>query len=92
MADRAAAASIEDPLGPNPVGGSPMLLTVTETAQLLRISRNLCYELVAQGRLPHIRLRGRIRVPRYGLEQWIAQESGTPAPPASVLSFRTLSH
>ena len=91
MNDRVPLAAVQDQRELKPSGG-PFLLTVSETAQLLRISRNLCYELIAQGRLPHIRLRGRIRVPRYGLEQWIAQESGTLAPPASVVSFRTPTH
>ena len=54
---------------------TPSLLTVTETARHLRISRNLCYELVAQGRLPHVRLGRRILVPRHALEQWLAKEA-----------------
>jgi excisionase family DNA binding protein len=62
--------------------GDPILLTVAEAAELLQISRDLAYELVARGELPHIRLgmAGRvIRVPRFGLEQWIAREAGVPA-------------
>ncbi len=53
----------------------PMLLTVTEAARLLRISRNLCYELIAQDRLPHVRLGRRILIPRYALQQWLAKEA-----------------
>ena len=41
-----------------------LLLTVPETAKLLRISRNLAYELVARGELPAIRLGRVIRIPR----------------------------
>ena len=70
----------------------PVLLTVTEASRLLRISRNLCYELIAQDRLPYLRLGRRILVPRHGLEQWIARESGCPASAPRMLSFRTLSH
>ena len=70
----------------------PMLLTVTEAARLLRISRNLCYELIAQGRLPHIRLGRRILLPRYGLEQWIAHEAGLPPLSSSVVSWRPPGH
>jgi excisionase family DNA binding protein len=70
----------------------PSLLTVSEAARLLRISRNLCYELIAQDRLPHIRLGRRILVHRYGLEQWIARESGSSPPPHGVLPFRTPTH
>jgi excisionase family DNA binding protein len=69
-----------------------MLLTVTEAARLLRISRNLCYELIAQKQLPHIRLGRRILVPRYGLEQWIAQTAGLPAAREPVLSFPPQRH
>ncbi len=62
--------------------GDALLLTVPQAAELLQISRDLAYQLVARGELPHIRLgmAGRvIRVPRFGLEQWIAREAGVPA-------------
>jgi excisionase family DNA binding protein len=69
--------------------GSPesLLLTVLEAARLLRISRNLAYVLVAQGRLPHIRLGRRVLVPRRGLEIWLAQEAGLPLEPPAVASL-----
>jgi len=46
------------------VAEDPMLLTVSEAAKLLRISRGLAYELVRQKRIPFIRLGRRILVPR----------------------------
>ena len=49
-------------------------LTVPEAAALLRISRNLAYELVAQGVLPSIRLGRRIRIPRDLLDQQIRRQ------------------
>ena len=52
-----------------------MLLTVREAAGLLRISRNLAYELVARGEIPSIRLGRVIRVPRTALDQWLEAES-----------------
>ncbi len=67
-------------------GSEPLLLTVKEAAKLLRISRNLAYELVAQGRLPSICLGRRILIPRHGLERWIVQEAGLPEPSPSVVS------
>ncbi len=67
-------------------GPEPMLLTVNEAARLLRISRNLCYDLVAQGRLPHVRLGRRILIPRQGLEQWIAHEAGLPQSPTPMIT------
>ena len=44
-------------------------LTVTEAANLLGISRNLCYEAVSKGEIPAIRLGNRLLVPRVALEQ-----------------------
>lgn len=51
------------------------LLSVPETAKLLRISRNLAYELVSQGEIPAIRLGRVIRVPRAGLEHWLDERT-----------------
>jgi DNA binding domain, excisionase family len=65
----------------------PLLLTVDETARLLRISRNLTYELIAHNRVPHIRLGRRILVPRRGLETWIATGTALPQTPPAVVSF-----
>jgi excisionase family DNA binding protein len=47
------------------------LLTVPEAAKLLRIGRNLAYELVARGEIPSVRLGRVIRIPRTALEQWL---------------------
>ncbi len=58
------------------------MLTVEEAASLLRISRNKAYQLLAEGRLPHIRLGRRRLIPRLGLEQWIAREADLPQPPS----------
>ena len=72
--------------------GQTLVLTVPEAAELLRISRNLAYELVHQGGLPHIRLGRRILIPRFGLEQWIAREAGLPQRPPPVVSSLPQSH
>jgi len=50
------------------------LLTVPEAAKLLRISRNLAYELVARHEIPAIRLGRVIRVPKQGLEEWLDRQ------------------
>ncbi len=47
------------------------LLTVPETARVLRIGRNLAYELVARGEIPSVRLGRVIRVPRTALDAWL---------------------
>jgi excisionase family DNA binding protein len=44
-----------------------LTLTVEEAASLLGISRNLAYELVAEGQIPSIRLGRRVLVPRQAL-------------------------
>ena len=54
---------------------SSFLLTVPEAARLLRISRNLTYELIRQKALPHVRLGRRILVPRQRLENWVEEEA-----------------
>lgn len=54
-----------------------ILLTVPEAAKVLRISRNLAYELVARGEIPAIRLGRVIRVPRAPLEEWVNAEAAT---------------
>ena len=46
-----------------------LVLTVTEAATALGISRPHAYELVARGDLPSLRLGRRIVVPRHGLER-----------------------
>lgn len=48
------------------------LLTVPEAAKLLRIGRNLAYELVSRGEIPSIRLGRLIRVPRAALEEHLS--------------------
>lgn len=56
------------------LGADPLLYTVDEAAALLRISRTLAYEMAGQyvascgqAGLPVIRLRKRLRVPRWAL-------------------------
>ena len=45
------------------------VLTVPEVARVLRIGRNLAYELVARGDIPSRRLGRRIVVPRAEFEE-----------------------
>jgi excisionase family DNA binding protein len=48
------------------------VLTVTEAADLLGISRALAYQLVARGQIPAVHLGHRIVVPRQALEALLA--------------------
>lgn len=50
----------------------PLLLRPAEAAKLLSISRSRCYELLAAGILPAIKIGGSVRVPARALQDWIA--------------------
>ena len=60
----------------NENGAAPLLLSVVQAARLLGVSRNLCYEQISEGRIPHVRLGRRVLISRVALEAWIARESG----------------
>lgn len=53
----------------------PLLYRVSETADLLGISRSRCYELIYEGAIPAIKLGGTWRVPRVQLEAWIEAQT-----------------
>lgn len=46
----------------------PLVLTVEEAAELLRIGRGAAYEAARRGQLPTIRIGRSLRVPRHALE------------------------
>jgi excisionase family DNA binding protein len=48
-----------------------LTLSVSEAANLLGVSRDLVYELVAEGELPALRLGRRIVLPRRALEELV---------------------
>jgi excisionase family DNA binding protein len=56
-----------------------LVVSVTEAAALLRISRGLAYELARTGELPTVRLGRRMLVPRHALLSWLdtAMTGGT---------------
>ena len=56
----------------------PLSYSVKEAAKLLGIGRDLAYEGVHRGEIPVVRIGGRLRVPRFRLEQMMGA-----APPAS---------
>ena len=56
-----------------------LVVSVTEAAQLLGISRGLAYELARAGQLPSLRLGRRLVVPRAALLTWLERA----APPES---------
>ena len=73
--------------------GRSEMMTVREAALYLRISRDLAYELVKQEDFPALRLGRAIRIPRFGLDQWIAQQARLPlSAPVTVTSPRPREH
>lgn len=53
----------------------PLLLTVKEAATLMRIGRDTTYALVAQGRIPSVKLGKQIRIPRATLLAHLEKEA-----------------
>jgi excisionase family DNA binding protein len=60
-----------------------LVLSVTEAAGMLGISRGLAYELVARGELPSLRLGRRIVVPRRALEALLEAGVAEPVDPVA---------
>ena len=59
------------------------LMTVPEVAAVLRLNPATVYAMAESGELPSIRVglsRGRIRVSRTALNQWIAEAANANAP------------
>ena len=48
-----------------------ILLRVPEAAESAGISRSLAYELIAEGRMPSVRVGRSIRVPAEALREWV---------------------
>lgn len=73
---------------PPALAEKPLLLTVPEAAEILRIGRNTCYEFIRRGELPAVNLGERIiRIPRHGLEQCFSPRASLPQSPAEVVSL-----
>ena len=56
-----------DPASHNAIAELPLMLTVEEAAEVLRIGKNRAYAAVADGSLPAVRIGRVIRIPRQGL-------------------------
>jgi excisionase family DNA binding protein len=60
---------------------APLLLRMGEVAELLQVSRATVYRMAADGELPVVSIRGKLRVPRRALEAWLAELGGdAPGP------------
>ncbi len=57
------------------LAGAPLLMTVDEAAQTLRISRSRLYEMFARDEIPGVVRIGRsVRISRVALEAWVIQQ------------------
>ena len=54
-------------------GELPLVLTVDEARRLLRIGRRQLYQAIARHDVPAVKIGRSIRIPRSGLEAWLAQ-------------------
>ncbi|WP_081389661.1 helix-turn-helix domain-containing protein [Paenibacillus odorifer] len=52
----------------------PNLLTIDEARTILRVGRNVMYDLTKNG-LPHIKVGKQIRIPREALYSWIKNQT-----------------
>ena len=50
-----------------------LTLSVAETAKLLGIGRNLCYDRVKTGEIPSLKIGRRLLVPKAALEKLLAE-------------------
>ena len=64
----------------------PLVLTVTEAAEILGISRSFAYELCRTGELPALRLGRRVVVPRRALVDFVESSGADVARSSSILS------
>jgi excisionase family DNA binding protein len=57
----------------------PDVLTIDETARLLRISRGLAFAAARRGDIPAVRVGRRLLVPRARLLTWLGEHPGQPS-------------
>lgn len=49
-------------------------LKVPEVAEILRIARSRAYEMVAEGKIPSVRIGRSVRVNRIELDRWLEEQ------------------
>lgn len=57
------------------MSGDVLTISVEEAARLLGIGRNTAYDLVREGRLPHLRFGRTIRIPLAALSSWLDRQA-----------------
>lgn len=56
------------------------LLTVKETAALLRVTPHSVYRMARTGAIPSLRIGHQVRIDEAALEAWLAAQASAPAP------------
>jgi excisionase family DNA binding protein len=65
---------------------NPELMTLSEVAEYLRMSRTTVYRLVQSGKIPGVKIASQWRFRKQTLERWMdAQLEGEPADPPTEL-------
>jgi excisionase family DNA binding protein len=63
------------------LGELPLVLTVDEVAELLRVDRKTAYAVIAAGGLPGVRRVGRsLRISRDAVLEWLSKGTGRERP------------
>ena len=55
------------------------LLTVKETAAVLRVKPQWVYKMARSGALPNVRLGRQVRIDEAALQRWLAEQAGQGA-------------
>jgi excisionase family DNA binding protein len=61
------------------LGDLPVMLTVEQLGQVLRVSRAKSYQILRQPGFPAVRLGRAIRIPREALRCWLERQMEGPA-------------
>ena len=56
-------------------GPESLLLTIPEAAEALRLGTSSVKQMIRSGELPIVRYGRAVRIPRSGLEQWVASRT-----------------
>lgn len=57
----------------NDMDNKKLTITVDECAKLLGISRGLCFQMVHEGKIPHLRFNKRILIPKWAIQHLLQE-------------------
>ena len=63
----------------NDMNNKKLTITVDECAKLLGISRGLCFQMVHEGKIPHLRFNKRILIPKWAIEDLLGKRESQEA-------------